>query len=50
MHEDVGGTLSSILAVTSIYPEYYVPCCQWKPEGKIIAKEKHATVKSLKKT
>ena len=48
MHEDGDGTCSSILAVTSMYTEYHVPCCQRKLESKIIAKAKGATVKSLK--
>ena len=50
MHEDGDGTLSGILAVMSTYPESHVPCYQWKSEGKIIAKAKCATVKSLKET
>ena len=37
MHEDEDDTLSSILAITSIYPN-----------GKMIAKAKRATVKSLR--
>ena len=48
MHEDGDGTLSSILAVTSMYTKYHVPCCQRKFESKILAKAKGATVKSLK--
>ena len=50
MHEDGDGTLSSILAVTSMYTEYHVPCCKRKFESKILAKAKGATVKSLKET
>ena len=49
MHEDGDGTLSSILAVTSMYTKYHVPCCQRKFESKILAKVKGATVKSLKR-
>ena len=40
MHEDGDGTLASILAATSIYPESHVPCYQWKPNYKIITKAK----------
>ena len=49
MHEDGYGTLASILAATSIYPESHVPCYQWKPNYKIITKAKrHNEQKNIK--
>ena len=30
------GTLSSILAVKTMYPESYCPCLQWKPDDKLL--------------
>ena len=38
------GTLSSILAMKTMYPESTVPCHQWKPTDELLTAAKKATV------
>ena len=39
------GTLSSILAMKSMYPESSVPCHRWKPDDSILKAAKSANCK-----
>ena len=43
------GTLSSILAVKTMYPESDCPCFQWKPDDKLLEASKKATTKAISK-
>eukprot|EP00795_Rhopilema_esculentum_P012577 gene12577-3276_t len=41
----LGGTLSSILAMKTMYPESNTPCYSWKPTEEVLESSKKATNK-----
>ena len=45
----LGGTLSSILAMESMYPETKAPCHKFQPDESMLRSAKLATVKALNK-
>ena len=46
---ELDGTLSSILAMKSKYPESRTPCFKWEPDKEIIKCAKSATTNTFKK-
>ena len=43
------GTLLSILAMKSKYPESWIPCFKWEPDNEIIKCARPATTNKLRK-
>ena len=41
---NLSGTLSSILAMKTSFPESTIPCSRWQPDDALLMKAKGATV------
>ena len=41
---NLSGTLSSILAMKTSFPESTIPCSRWQPDDALLMKAKEATV------